>query len=131
MSQKPDLVLPDLPPPAAADPRSRQVWLVNKRQELLAPARALLELSEMMLRHRASHGRPDFLRDQQQIRTASAHLLSMIAEVLDPSQVWDNEEELARRVRHDLRTPLTEVIGLCELWLEDGTDLPQDLCGQC
>jgi CheY-like chemotaxis protein len=112
-------------PAAEPDSRSRQAWLASKRQELLAPAGALLELSEMMLVDASDCGHADFLRDQQQVHAAATTLLAMIHEVLDPSSPPIAEADLAKRVRHDLRTPLTQIIGLCEFWLEEGTDVLQ------
>jgi class 3 adenylate cyclase len=109
------------PAPPPEPDRARQAWLANKRQELLAPASALLDLSEMLFRDAQERGHESFLRDQCQVRDSARRLLAMIAEVLAPGS--PAEGDLARRVRHDLRTPLTEMIGLCEIWLEDAGEV--------
>jgi class 3 adenylate cyclase len=108
--------------PASTADRARLLWLTNKRQELLAPAAALLELSEMLLRDAAERGHEGFLADQRRVRAAAARLLAMINEFLDPAGLPASAEELGRRVRHDLRTPLAEVLGLTELWLEEAAE---------
>jgi CheY-like chemotaxis protein len=108
--------------PAATDHRSRQAWLAHKRQELRAPASALLARSEMLLADAADRDHADFQRDQQEVHAAASRLLARIDEVLDPLHPADGQDELARRIRHELRTPLTEIIGLCEFWLEDAAE---------
>jgi len=105
--------------PVALEAKTRHVWLANQRQELLTPASALFELSRMLLRDAAERGHEGFLADQRQVCAAAQRLHAMIQEVLDPEKAPGDEAELARRVRHDLRTPLAEIIGLCEMWLED------------
>jgi adenylate cyclase len=105
---------------AAAD-CARQAWLANKKQELLTPAAALHELSEMLMQDAAERGQEDFLAGVRQVRDSSGRLLAMIDEVLVPG-IAVAEDELARRARHDLRTPLAEVLGICELWLEDAPE---------
>jgi len=105
--------------PSSSETKARRVWIANQRQELLTPASALFDLSNMLLRDAIDRGHEGFLRDQRRVCGAAERLLAMIREMLDPETVPADEAELARRVRHDLRTPLTEIIGLCEMWVED------------
>jgi len=105
--------------PQAEHVRTCEVWLIKQRQDLIAPATALLELSTMLLKDAQDRGEEEFLRDQQQICGSSQQLVTMIENVLDPRTLAAGDEELAHRVRHDLRTPLTVIIGLAELWLEE------------
>jgi CheY-like chemotaxis protein len=115
--------------PALAEGRGRQAWLANKRQELLAPAGALLELSEMVLADASElPAHPELLRDQQQVHSAASRLLAMIDELLGPLDA-SSADDLPARVRHDLRGPLTEIIGVCELWLEDAGEQPLPRAG--
>jgi CheY-like chemotaxis protein len=122
MNRKQSLTPATVPVAVETDARSRQAWLAAKRQELLTPASALLELSQMLLSDASDCAPPEFLRDQQRVHAAASRLLTMIDEVLDPLNVADVAGELPRRIRHDLRTPLTEIIGLCEFWLEDAVE---------
>jgi class 3 adenylate cyclase len=101
---------------------SRSVSLLGKRHEFLAPASALLELSEMLCEDARDLGHPGFLADQEKLCGSARELIANVDEVLDLAD-GAPAERFASRVRHDLRTPLTHVIGLCELWLEDADEL--------
>ncbi|HEY7315697.1 MAG TPA: adenylate/guanylate cyclase domain-containing protein, partial [Gemmataceae bacterium] len=46
-------------------------------------------------------------------------LLTRFRELMDPTRFEDVEIDTLRMLRHDLRTPLTHILGYCELWLED------------
>src|SRR6516165_7891968 len=70
--------------PQAEHVRTRDVWLIKQRQDLIAPATALLELSTMLLQDAQDRGEEEFLRDQQQICGSSQQLVTMIENVLDP-----------------------------------------------
>jgi class 3 adenylate cyclase/CheY-like chemotaxis protein len=107
---------------AAETQRARSAWLANRKHELLAPATAILELAEMLLKDARERGRDDFVADLEQVQASGKHLLAMVHEVLDPANVTLESADLAKRVRHDLRTPLTHVLGLCEIWLEDADE---------
>jgi CheY-like chemotaxis protein len=98
---------------------AQRCWLQTQRDALLAPAQALQELSSLLLQKAAGANRAQLACDQQQICASARRLVEMIQGAFDPAAPA-NTDELARRIRHDLRTPLAEMIGLCELWLEDG-----------
>jgi class 3 adenylate cyclase len=111
---------PATPPPAARAPdRARQAWLAHKRQELLAPAVALRDRSDMLLKDAEDRGHEDFLRDVRQVRASAGRLVDLLGDALAPGVLAGGQDELARRVRHDLRTPLAEILGLCDGWAED------------
>ncbi len=112
----------DLASKAADSRRARNAWLANKRQELLAPANALLQMSEMLLKDAAGPGREDFLADQQKIHGSCQRLLALLVEALDMAKLEVRSPEAAKRLHHDLRTPLNPVIGFGEMWLEDGDE---------
>src|SRR5712671_1818875 len=67
--------------------RTWSAWLANKKQELLAPANAVLELSEMLLNDARDLGHEEFLTDLHKIEAASRHLLAMLNDVLDPAKI--------------------------------------------
>jgi CheY-like chemotaxis protein len=101
---------------------ARSAWLANKRQELLAPGNALLQLSEMLLNDAAGLGHEEFLADQRKVHASCGRLLNLLTEALDPAKTEAHSPEAAKRLHHDLRTPLNHVIGFCEMWLEDGDE---------
>ncbi|HKB42724.1 MAG TPA: adenylate/guanylate cyclase domain-containing protein [Gemmataceae bacterium] len=107
---------------AVAAERTRTAWLASKRQELLAPAGAILELCEMLLRDACDREHEGFLADVRNLHRAGASLQGLVRGLLDAGENAASDREAARRARHDLRTPLTEILGLCEHWLEDAKE---------
>src|SRR5262249_27218746 len=103
---------------AGQDLLPRKARLAQKREQLLAPASALRELGKMLLKDARDRGREDFQADMQQIHALAERLVEMIGGLLDAHE-GEAEEGFEKRLRHDLRTPPTEIIGLCEIWLED------------
>jgi class 3 adenylate cyclase/CheY-like chemotaxis protein len=103
--------------------RTRAAWLVNKKQELLAPASAILDLNDILIKDARDRGQDSFVLDLTQIHSSGQRLLAMAHQLLDPANPTVAQPDFAHRVRHDLRTPLTHIIGLCEIWLEDAADL--------
>jgi adenylate cyclase len=96
-----------MPLPPADDP---------DREALLGPARALRELGAMLLEDVQPHGPPGLVGDLLTIQAVATHLEDMVNELLDRGPPAD--PEAATRLRHDVRTPLNQVIGYCDLWLE-------------
>jgi CheY-like chemotaxis protein len=88
----------------------------------VGPGTAILELSDMLLKDGRERGREDFVADLEQIQCSGKRLLAMMREVLDPASLAGMRDDLPRRIRHDLRTPLTHILGLCEIWLEDADE---------
>jgi adenylate cyclase len=106
----------------ACEDRARLAWLAGKRQELLGPASALLDLSDVLLRDAEERGLEPFIVDQRKVRNSAGRLIALIDDVLAPDNLSAAKTDLDRRIRHDLRTPLAEVLGICELWLEDAPE---------
>lgn len=102
--------------------RTKHAWLANKKQELLAPANAILELNEILVKDARERGQDGFVRDLEQIRASAQRLLALAHQLLDPANIPAADTDFTQRIRHDLRTPLTHIIGLCEIWLENATD---------
>ena len=100
-------------------PRLRRAWLARTHQALIAPVHTLIELAAMMLVDARERGQEEFRADLEKIHASGRLLLTRFHELLDPERLADAERDSLRMLRHDLRTPLTHILGYCELWLED------------
>jgi adenylate cyclase len=96
-----------LPPPDPAD-----------REALLGPARALRELGAMLLEDVQPHGPRGLVGDMLTIQAVATHLEDMVHELLDVGPRLPPDSSDMSRLRHDVRTPLNQIIGYCDLWLE-------------
>jgi signal transduction histidine kinase len=67
-------------------------------------------------------GHETFVADQRKVRASAGRLIALIDEVLTADGTAVFQGDLDRRLRHDLRTPLAEILSICELWLEDAPD---------
>jgi adenylate cyclase len=81
------------------------------RQELSAPATAIMGYAEMLIDDAVLGGRGQFTDDLQRILDASRTLHRLILSLLDPATIHrtDDNADLAkfrRTLRHDLRTPI-------------------------
>ncbi len=115
---------PSLPTPLAPQPAGepeKHAWLAQKKQDLLGPLEAVRACSQQLLEEARERGPESFREDLRKIQASAEHLRSMIEEVLNPV-LLTAETDLAKRVRHDLRTPLNHILGYCELWLEDAAE---------
>jgi class 3 adenylate cyclase len=100
-------------------PRTRRAWLAHTHQTLIAPVHTLIELAGMMLADARERGQEEFRADLETIHTSGQLLLTRFQDLLDPTRLTNAEVDTLRMLRHDLRTPLTHIIGYCELWLHD------------
>jgi class 3 adenylate cyclase len=78
-----------------------------------------MELAGMMRADARERGPEEFRADLEKIHDAGRTLLRHFHELLDPTCLANTEIDTLRMLRHDLRTPLTHILGYCELWLED------------
>jgi class 3 adenylate cyclase/CheY-like chemotaxis protein len=78
----------------------------------------------MLLDDVCQEGHDDLAADLQRIQGAGQNLQHLIDDLLQGPkfELALNGLDLdgyVRRLRHDLRTPLTQIIGYCDLWLEE------------
>jgi class 3 adenylate cyclase len=96
------------------------------RQELSAPAIAIMGYAEMLMGDAAQSKRDQVADDLQRILDASRNLHRLIQHLLDPSAVLRPADadltEYRRTLRHDLRTPINAIKGYGEMLREDAAD---------
>lgn len=114
--------------PAAEAGRTRRAFLANLRHELRTPLNAVIGYSEMLLEDIADEGPEELAADLEKINAAGVQLLGLVNDALDPARIAAVEtgadlESLGVRLRHELRTPITAVVGYSEMLLEETEDL--------
>jgi adenylate cyclase len=108
--------------------RSWRVWRTSMREELVAPANAILELADLLLHDARHRGQHDFLADLEKTAAAARKFLALVDELFEQPWTADTKDEVGKKVRHELRTPLNAIIGYGDLWLEEAADqLPEGL----
>lgn len=101
---------------------ARSAWLAIKKQELLTPVSAVVELADLLLKDAQERGNLDFLADLGKIQAAGKRLLALITETLGSGPGVMDDSAFGPTIRHELRTPLNHIIGYCELWIEAAPD---------
>ena len=93
------------------------------RQEFGASVTAILGFVDILLEDSRSRHLDDIIPDLERMRLAGTQLAALIATHLEPDPDRPgggaDVEAYRSRLRHDLRTPLTAIIGYGELVLED------------
>ena len=115
---------PQVPSAAGKPPR---VLLAQMRHDLRTPINAIIGYSELLLQDAAELGREDFCRGLQQVRALGGDLLSVIAEVLNPSWSETEAENLGTlwaEIRRQLAGPVGAVVDRCQRLLEQAADDP-------
>jgi class 3 adenylate cyclase len=106
-----------------ADRRTERALVAYVRQELSAPAIAIMGYAEMLMDDAAQAGRDALIADLQRILDASRNLHRLILSLLDPAIVHQaagaDLDEYRRHLRHDLRTPINAIKGYGEMLRED------------
>jgi len=97
------------------------------RQELSAPAIAIMGYAEMLMDDAVQADRGQLTDDLQRILDASRNLHRLILSLLDPATVHQaaantDLAEYRRTLRHDLRTPINAIKGYGEMLREDAAD---------
>lgn len=116
--------------------RIKRAFLAHMRDELCMPINAILGYSELLLDDAVERGHQAFVADIEKIHVAGAQLQTLVSQILDQrrieAQVSLDIQAFSAHIRHALRTPITAVVGYCEMLLEDiekehADDLAPDL----
>ena len=109
-----------------ANRRAERAIVAYVRQELSAPAIAIMGYAEMLMGDAAQADREQVTDDLQRILDASRSLHRLIQKLLDPATVLHGAgtdlTEYRRTLRHDLRTPINAIKGYGEMLREDAAD---------
>ena len=110
------------------DRRTERALIAYLRQELSAPATAIMGYAEMLMDDAVQAGRAELIDDLQRILDASLELsIGLILSLLDPAIIHRTDgiadlAEFRRMLRHDLRTPINAIKGYGEMLREDAAD---------
>jgi adenylate cyclase len=116
---------PDLLPDSGPDEaREKRVLAAYLRAEFQAPAAAMVDLIALAIEDAKAAGLSAYYEDLAQMRASAAQFSSRIAEQFTES---GPRLEMANRaasaaLRHDLRTPVTAIIGYAELLAEEARE---------
>src|SRR5436305_4051384 len=99
--------------------RLHRMLLAYVRQEFEAPVRAILGYAEIMIEDAQQQGNHTFLSDLRRLNQSAVRLNGLVSGLLDPTLVDRDFADFRRRLRHDLRTPISSIKGLGEMLLED------------
>ena len=110
-----------------ADTRTERALTAYLRQELSAPATAIMGYAEMLMNDAVRSGRAALIDDLRRILDASRSLYGLILSLLDRAAIpqtdgISDQSEFRRMLRHDLRTPLNAIKGYGEMLREDVAD---------
>jgi len=110
-----------------ADRRIERALVAYVRQELSAPATAIMGYAEMLMEDAMQVDCAQRTDDLQRILDASRTLHSLILSLLDPATIHQivgsaDLAEFHRTLRHDLRTPISTIKGYAEMLREDASD---------
>ena len=108
--------------------RERRARLANLRQELLAPVTALVGYGELLVDQARRLELGAVHADLGRILASAQDLLQLVDRLLDLDGVAGPRAgadlpELQAKLRHDLRNPLTAIMGYAELLLEELEEL--------
>jgi len=120
---------------ASSDRKERleRLLLRHLRHELCTPINAIVGYSEILIDELPDSADADLRQDLDKVHTAGLQLLTSTNTILDPSQLKENPvaqdiSSFSARVRLELLTPLSTVMGYCEMLLEDSpASLKSDL----
>ena len=117
-----EVAAPAEPPDPA---RVRRAALGHMRHELRTPMNGIIGYSEMLLEDAQDE---DIVADLQRIREGARRLLALVDSILDPSSPESGADldALAERIRVDLRTPTSAVVGYAEMLVETCRERGQD-----
>jgi adenylate cyclase len=112
--------------PAAAEALARTL-LAYVRAEFEAPVAAVSGLVDILIEDAGAEAFRHHLPDLERMKAAASRLATLIATWLDENQtevsLAESEFEVfASHLRHDLRTPITTILGYAELVAEEARD---------
>jgi class 3 adenylate cyclase len=93
--------------------------LAYVRQEFEAPVSAILGYAEILIEDAEQQGQHASLGDLRRLQQSAVKLKELVSGLLDPCLVNRDFVDFRRRLRHDLRTPITAIKGLGEMLCED------------
>jgi adenylate cyclase len=120
---------PDAPPPGGVSCiRLQNAWRNHWRQELFAPAEALLGYCTTLLEDTRQSGPPAFQDDVAKVHAEAVKLLALVESLLDAAHMEAeraaaDREQFRRKMRHDLRARPAAIIGICELAIDEAAEL--------
>jgi MinD-like ATPase involved in chromosome partitioning or flagellar assembly/DNA-binding response OmpR family regulator len=103
------------------------------RHELCTPISAMIGYSEILLDALQTEPSSTLFEDLQKIHTCSEQLLTLVTAILDPAQLEMTQIDgdlsgFSATLRMELLTPLSTIIGYCEMSLEEApAELISDL----
>ncbi|MGD1899792.1 MAG: response regulator [Phormidesmis sp.] len=127
----PDEPTPKLDPsaelPSATDENIERLMLRHLRHELCTPINAIIGYSEILLEEVPEAQYQELYQDLRKVYEAGLQLLKSTDAILNPAQLKDHPvaqdiNSFSARVRLELLTPLSTVMGYCEMILEDVPD---------
>lgn len=111
----------------------RHTLLAYLRHELCTPINGMIGYSDLLLEDLQTQPDATLLADVQKIRGCAQQLLTLVSVILDPeqlemSQIDGDLSGFGSTLRMELITPLSTIIGYCEMLLEEApADLISDL----
>lgn len=114
---------------AEAASRSKSTFLANMSHELRTPLNAILGYSEIVYEEVTDLELEDLVQDVDKIRTAGAHLLALINDILDLSKIEAGRMELYRET-FDIATVVKEVVTTAQPLIEKNGNCLQLFCPQ-
>ena len=98
--------------------------LAYLRHELCAPINGMIGYSDLLLEDLETQPESSWFQDLQKIRSCSEELLTLVAIILDPEKLEDSQiqgdlSQFGAALRVELITPLSTVMGYCEMLLEE------------
>jgi len=107
--------------------QTHRALLAHLRHELRTPLNAIIGYSEMLLDEAVEQGGDGVIADLRRIHAAGHDLLTRVNDALDATKIEAGTlgadlEIVGATLRHDLRTPITAVIGYGEMLLDEAAE---------
>lgn len=103
--------------------RTWKAWSAHMRDRLVAPVNAVIELAQQLQNDALDRELVHLGADMDRVLAAGRQFLTLLEEVLTAERGIVGGQDAVKKIRHDLRTPINQIIGYCDLWLEDAQEL--------